>query len=144
MMRHALLAPWQVHCMCDKWPSSMVCQLLGEQGEESRKKLRNGNSTWRKMWEKGDTFSKVSFWVSMLNLVGVLFSSPIWGRWTHFHKFISFSWVGSTRWFKPCLFFGVVWFVTFSGIKLSHLQFGESFQKVTNGRSWLYQLMVNN
>ena len=93
-------------------------------------------------------FSKLSFSVSILNLVGgfkyVLFSSPIWGRWTHFHKFVSFNWVGSTRWFKPCLFFG--WFDSwpFSGVKLSDLQFGESFQKVTNGRSWLYQLMVNN
>ena len=33
---------------------------------------------------KGDTCSKLAFWVSMLNLVGgfkyVLFSSPIWGR----------------------------------------------------------------
>ena len=51
-------------------------------------------------------------------------------------------------WFNQVIqaepFFGAVWFVTFSGVKLSDLQFGESFQKVTNGRSWLYQLMVNN
>ena len=108
-------------------------------------KLQNDEKCERKEMQ----FFKLAFWVSMLNLVGgfkyfFLCSSPIWGRWTHFHKFISFNWVGSTRWFKPCLFFWVVWFATCSGVKLSDLQFGESFQKVTNGRSWLYQLMVNN
>ena len=46
MMRHALLAPWQVHCMCDKWPSSTVCQLLGERGETSKILT----SRWFKPW----------------------------------------------------------------------------------------------
>ena len=67
---------------------------------------------------------------------------PYLGKMNPFSQ-ASFNWV-ETRWFKPCPFLGLVWFATFSGMKLSDLQFGESFQKVTNGRSWLYQLMVNN
>ena len=149
-MRHALLAPWQVHCMCDKWPSSTVCQLLGEQGEESQTNLRNGNSKMTKnVRERRYMFQTLilgiyvesSWWFRIFN-IQALFG----GRWTHFHKYHIFQ----LGWNKPgdsnplTSFFGVVWFVTFSGLKLSDLQFGESCQKVTNGSSWLYQLMVNN
>ena len=57
------------------------------------------------------------------------------------NSYLSMGWFNHVIQAVP---FCLGWFDSrpFQGI--SHLQFGESFQKVTNGRSWLYQLMVNN